>query len=523
MQRRSFLAAAATLAMPSLARAASATTLRFVPDADLVSLDPVWTTSYQSRDHGFLVYDTLFGLDAAYRPVPQMLEGAATEADGKVWKLTLREGLLFHDNEKVRAADCVASIRRWGRRDTFGQALMAATDELAAADDRTIVVRLKRPFPLLPDALAKASPSMCPIMPARLAETDAFTQVSEAIGSGPYRLLAAERVSGAHVAYQRFAGYRPRPEPAQRTAGGKVAHFERIEWKIMSDTETVASALQRGEVDWWGTAPADLVPLLRTKADLAVSVLVPTGLIATMRFNHLQAPFNNPAIRRALLGAVNQADYMMAVMGEDRRTWRDGVGYFCPGSPMANDAGMSALTSPRNLDAARRALSEAGYDGDRVVLLGPMDIPSTKALALVTADLLKKLGVNLDFQAMDWATVVQRRTKTESVDKGGWSIFQTSWAGLDQFNPAGHVFLRGNGRDAAPGWPIAPRIEALRDQWLQAPDLATQKLVAERMQEQAFVDVPYIPLGQVIASTAARADLSGMLEGQPLFWNIRRG
>jgi peptide/nickel transport system substrate-binding protein len=158
-----------------------------------------------------------------------------------------------------------------------------------------------------------------------------------------------------------------------------------------------------------------------------------------------------------------------------------------------------------------------------VVLLGPMDIPSTKALALVTADLLKKLGVNLDFQAMDWATVVQRRTKTESVDKGGWSIFQTSWAGLDQFNPAGHVFLRGNGRDAAPGWPIAPRIEALRDQWLQAPDLATQKQVAERMQEQAFVDVPYIPLGQVIASTAARADLSGMLEGQPLFWNIRRG
>ncbi len=525
MDRRNFVQAGlAALAMPRLARAEAARVLRFVPQADLAVLDPVWTTAYQTRDHAFLVFDTLFGQDAGYAAQPQMLEAAAAEADGLRWRLVLRPGLRFHDGEPVLARDCVASIRRWGARDSFGQALLAATDALFAEDDRTVVFRLRIPFPLLPDALAKTAPSPCVMMPARLAATDPFKQVLEMVGSGPYRFLPDERIPGARVAYARFDGYVPREggEPS-RTAGPKRAGFDRVEWAIIPDAATASAALQRGEVDWWLAANPDLLKRLRADRRLLVRTQDPTGVIATMRFNQIHPPFDNPALRRAVLGAVQQSEYMQAISGPDREQWADGVGFFCPGTPMANPAGMEALTGPRDLDRSRRAVADSGYKGERVALLVPTDIPSTNALAEVTAELFRTLGLNLDAQAMDWGSAVQRRTSTEPVERGGWSVFQTSWSGLDHATPAGHPFLRGNGRAGAPGWPDSPAIERLRDKWLRAPDPAAQRSLADQLQAQAFQDVPYVPLGQQFQQTAFRADLSGILPGMPVFWNVVRG
>jgi len=530
MDRRNFVRAGlAALAVPSLtlpkrAQAADARVLRFVPQADLAVLDPIWTTAYQTRDHAFLVFDTLFGQDAGYAAQPQMLEAALAEADGLRWRLVLRPSLRFHDNEPVLARDCVASIRRWGARDTFGQALLAATDALFAEDDRTIVFRLHRPFPLLPDALGKTAPSPCVMMPARLAATDPFKQVLEMVGSGPYRFLPDERVPGARVVYARFDGYVPRESGvASRTAGPKRARFDRVEWAIIPDAATASAALQRGEVDWWLAANPDLLGRLRADRHLIVKTQDPTGIIATMRFNQLHPPFDNSGLRRAVLGAVQQSEYMQAVSGPDRAEWADGVGFFCPGTPLANSAGMEAITGPRDLDRSRRAVAASGYKGEAVALLVPTDIPSTNALAEVTAELFRKLGLNLDAQAMDWGSAVQRRTSTEPVERGGWSVFQTSWSGLDHATPAGHPFLRGNGRAAAPGWPDSPVIETLGDEWLRAPDEATQYSLAEQLQAQAFRDVPYVPLGQQFQQTAYRAELTGILPGLPVFWNVVRG
>jgi peptide/nickel transport system substrate-binding protein len=523
MRRRTFLTgSAAALAAPRIGRAQASSTIRFTPEADLAVLDPVWTTASQTTQHSFLVYDTLWGQDGAYRPQPQMLDGHVVEDDGRTWKLTLRDGLKFHDGERVLARDCAASINRWSRRDTFGQALLAAADEIGATDDRTIVLRLKYPFPVS-DALSKSTANICAIMPQRLAETDPFKQVSEPTGSGPFRFKADERVPGARVVYERNTAYVPRGGGTPSgTAGPKIAHFDRVEWTIMPDPTTAANALQSGEIDWLLTPNADLVGMLRARKDVVVRVISPAGSISCMRFNQMQPPFDNPAIRRAFFQAIVQADYMTAMNGEDRTYWRDGVGYFCPGMPMASTAGMEALTGPRSIDGAKRALEQAGYKGERVVLLGPADVPYAKILADVTADLYKRLGLNLDYQMMDWGTLVQRRAKTDTLDKGGWSVFQTNWPGPDQANPAGHVFLRGNGKDAAPGWPVSPRIEELRTQWLRTQDLDGQKKIAEQIQLQAFQDVPYIPLGQMISPTAHRANLTGMIEGVPVFWNLRR-
>ena len=524
MRRRDLIAGSVVaLAAPRLARGAASRVLKFIPQADLAVLDPVWTTTYQTRDHGFLVFDTLFGLDSGFAAQPQMAEGAVSDDGGRRWRIMLRPDLLFHDGSKVLGRDCAASIRRWGARDGFGQALLAATDEISAPDDRTVEFRLKRPFPLLPDALAKTPPSMCPIMPERLAVTDPFKQVSEMVGSGPYRYIANERVAGALVVYERNTAYVPRPSGTPSgTAGPKHAYFERIEWRIIPDPSTAAAAMQRGEVDWWLAPDADLLPLLRKQANLRTETTVPTGFVATMRFNHLIPPFNNPAIRRAMLGGVQQSDYMIGMVGTDPALWHVPCGVFCPGTPLATDAGMEVLTGKRDLAQVKRALAAAGYGGEKVVVLAPTDIASAKALADISNDWMHKAGLNVEYQAMDWATLVQRRAKTDPVAQGGWNIFHTSWSGLDQVTPAGHIFLRGDGSAAAPGWPSTPEIEALRDAWFQAPDLAAQQQLAARMQLQVFQDVPYVPLGQYFMPTAYQKTLTGLLPGNPVFWNMRR-
>ncbi len=532
MQRRTLLRAglAATaalavppLASPALAASAASRVLRFIPQADLAVLDPVWTTAYVTRNHALMVFDTLFGIDAQYQPQLQMLESAATENNERTWRLVLRPGLKFHDGTAVLARDCVASIGRWGKRDAFGQALLSATDELAAADDRTIVFRLKRPFPLLPAALGKAASSIAAIMPERLAATDPFKQVTEMVGSGPYRFKADERVPGARVVYERFADYVPRADgTAEWIAGPKRAFFDRVEWTVIPDAATAAAAMQNGEADWWEQPTFDLLPLLKGDRHLVLEQLDPTGTPAMMRMNQLFPPFDNPAIRRALFGAVDQAEFMTAVAGTDPTYWRANVGFFPPGSPMASSVGMEVFAGPRDTETVKKEIVAAGYKGERVVLMIATDFPVLQAMGNVGADLLKRCGFNLDVQATDWGTVVQRRAKKDPPDKGGWSVFFTAWSGLDQFNPAGHVGLRGNGLNAWFGWPNAPRLEALREDWFAASTPSLQKKICEEIQRQAFTDVPYIPIGEYLQPTVRRDSLSGMLKGVPLFWNVHR-
>jgi len=522
--RRSLAAlTAGALAAPSLAAAQGSRVLRFVPQADVTVLDPLWSTAFVSRNHAYLVYDTLYALDAEFQPQPQMAEGHVVEEGGRVWTITLRPNLRFHDGEPVRSADCVASIRRWGARDAFGQALLAATEELTALDDRRLRFRLRKPFPLLPAALGKTTVTVPFIMPERLARTDPGTQVTEIIGSGPYRLVAGERVPGARTVYARFEGYAPREQGIPSfTAGPKVAHLDRVEWVVMPDAATASAALQQGEVDWWEQAVTDLLPVLRRNRNIEVTTLETTGFIGFMRFNHLQPPFNNPAVRRAILGAINQPDYMQAIVGNNRELWRDNTGVFTPGTPLASDEGLAPLTGPRDVAAVRRALEAAGYRGERVVMIVPTDLPFIRVMSEVAGDMFRRIGVNLDYQALDWGTVLQRRTSREPVERGGWSVFVTFGGGLDFASPAGHLGLRGNGTNGWIGWPDSPALEQLRDSWFDAPDLAAQQAIARRIQAQAMQDVPMIPLGQYFLATAHRRNVTGMLTGLPMFWNLRK-
>jgi peptide/nickel transport system substrate-binding protein len=528
MKRRDFIATAAAgaamVGAPGILRAQTkAGVLKFVPEADVVIFDPVTTPSWQTRDYAYLVYDTLYGMDDKNQPQPQMVEGHNVSKDGLTWTLTLREGLKFHDGAPVRAQDVVPSIRRWGARDAFGQALMAATNEITAKGDRVVELRLKKPFPLLPNALGKTMAYPCMVMPERVAKSDPFKAITETVGSGPYRFVANERVAGSRLVFEKFRDYQPRKSgKAEQTAGPKAAHFDRIEWTIMQDTATAAAALQRGEIDWLQTPNNDLLPVLKTNKNIVVRTILPTGLIAYMRFNHLTPPFNNPAIRRAMLGAIEQRNYMIAINGIDKNLWRDGIGYFAPTSPYASNAGMEKLTSRRDYARTKSDLEKAGYRGEKVVMLVASNIPYLRAMGEVSNDLFKRVGLNVDYVSTDWTSLVQRRQKTEPAEQGGWNIFCIYDNGANEMDPASHLLLRGNGKDAQFGWPTMPKIEELRAAWFDAKTMAEQKKLCEQIQLQAFEDVPYIPLGQSIPPTAYRNHLTGILNGHPFFWNVRR-
>ncbi|WP_206667985.1 ABC transporter substrate-binding protein [Teichococcus oryzae] len=527
MHRRTLLRAAAAapmlasgLALPGVARAASATTLRFIPVIDLAFADPIYSTAQVSRNHGFMVFDTLYGMNGKLEVSPQMVEGHRVEYDGRRWDLVLRPGLTWHDGEKVLARDCVASIRRWAKRDALGGALIAATEELSAPDDRTIRFRLKRPFPLLPMALGKAAVPVCFMMPERLANTDPFKQIPEVIGSGPYCFIADERIPGARNVYQRFEGYRPRENGVSDwTSGPKVVHYDRVEWTTMPDAATGASAVQSGEQDWQETTPHDLLPLLKRSRDVVVDVLDPLGFCCNMRVNALQPPFDNPAIRRALLGAIDQRAVMTAVAGDDPAYQHTPIGFFAPGTPMASEVGLDVFRGEPDYDKVKRDLAAAGYKGEKVVILVPADSLAQKPLGDVAAALMQQAGMNVEYQALDFGTVLTRRNRRVPVSEGGWSAFVSNWQGIDWLNPASHITLRGDA--SYPGWFESDRIEALRQQWLEAPDLAAQQRISAEIQRVAFEEVPYYPLGLYRQPTAYRKSVAGVNRGTATFWNVR--
>lgn len=514
------LVAAPALSRPALAQDWRASTMRFVPQANLSSFDPIWTTATVSNNHGYYVFDTLFALDMNLKPQPQMVASYETLDNGHRWRFKLRDNLKFHDGEPVRAVDCITSIQRWSQRDSFGQLLAKVTDGWQAVDDKTFEVKLKRPFPLILEALGKPdTPAF--IMPERLAKTDAFKAVTEVVGSGPYRFLHGEYNSGVRATYEKFDGYVPRAEPPSRGAGGKIAHFRRIEWAIMPDPATAAAALQRGEVDWWERPPVDLQPLLARNKDIVREVTDPSGRLAIMRLNHLQPPFNNLKARQAIRMAVIQEDYMRASQGEDQSGWKRCRSLWPHGTPYYS--GEQEDLMPQSTAKAAEALKASGYAGEKCVIINPTDFPDIGPLGQVSADLLRKAGVNVELAETDWGTVVQRRGSREPVDKGGWSIFHTTGPAIGWGNPANSLLVRGQGAKGWFGWWNNARAEELAEEWLFAPDEAAQKKAAITLGRLALDEVATIPLGQFTLTTAYRRSLTGMLHGSaPYPWGLKR-
>ena len=531
MDRRTFLKSTAGagaltalggLARPAIAQRAAGRTLRFVPQADLANFDPIWGTQYVVRNGSALVWDTLYGFDENLQPRRQMVESEEVSPDGLTWTFRLRGGLKFHDGERALAKDAIASLARWSARDTLGLMIKAIQEELAAVDDRTFRWVLKKPFPKMLLALGKNSTPVCFVMPARIAATDPFKQINEYVGSGPMRFVRNEWVPGARAVFEKFSDYVPRQEPGSWLAGGKVMNFDRIEWIVMPDAATASAALQNAEVDWWESPVTDLVPLLRGNRNIAVDIADPLGNVGVFRMNHLYPPFNDVRARRAVLTAMSQEDYMRALVGDDPALWKPLPGFFTPGTPLYTEEGGEILKGRRDFDAAKKLLAQSGYAGEPVTCLIAQDQPITKPQGDITVDLLRRLGMNVDFVATDWGTVGARRAVKTPPGQGGWQMFHTWYAGADCINPT-QFGIRANGDKAWFGWPDIPEVETQVAAWFEAKTLEEERVAVRRLNKAALDNVVQAPTGFFLQYQAWRKNVAGIVKGPlPFFWGVSK-
>jgi peptide/nickel transport system substrate-binding protein len=524
MKRRNMLksaaAVSAVLAAPRIGRADGPKTVTFTPHADLASIDPVWTTADITRNYSLAVFDTLYGYDAQFNVQPQMIEGDRVDDDGKMWELTLRDGLAFHDGQKVLARDCVATIKRFAARNPFGQAMMKRVAEIYAPSDSVIRFRLNKPFPLLRSALAEV---YCAIMPERLAQTDPLKQIPEAIGSGPFKFVADERIPGSRVVFSKNDAYIPRKTGTPSfNAGPKIVYVDRVIWNFIPDPATASAALQQGEIDWWENPSLDLIPQIKTYKDVTLAVKDRTGEMGCLRFNQLFPPFDNPAIRRVVVAAMDQQEVMEAVAGAEPSLYKTDCGLFVPGTPMASTAGIEITRGPKDYAKLKQELAAAGYNGEKIVILAATTIPTIWAEAQVASDTLSKIGFNTDLQSMEWGSVVQRRASREPPDKGGWNIFYTWLGGFGNISPAQNIAIRGNGLGAWFGWPTNDKLEELYSAWFEAPDQAEQQKICDAMQVAFWQNPTYAPLGMYDQPTAFHTYMRDVPDGWPQFYGLKK-
>jgi peptide/nickel transport system substrate-binding protein len=495
--------------------------VRYVKNGNLTILDPVWTTAYVTRDHGYMIYDTLFAMDENNAVKPQMVDKYTVSPDKMLWTFTLRDGLEWHDGKPVTAEDCVASLQRWGKRDTMGQKLMDFVKEFKAVDAKTFTIQLKEPYGLVLDTLGKPSSNTPFMMPKAVAETDPFKQFASYIGSGPFIYVDKESKPGEKHVYIKNPKYKPRSEPASGLAGGKVVKVDRVEVIEMPDTQQQVNAIIAGEIDVLEQLPHDLIPVLKKEKNVKLVDWNPLGHVFVIRFNWLTKPFDNPKVRLAALYAMRQEDYLKATIGDPAYYKVCSAAFIC-GTPNAVDAPNGMLTKP-NFEKSKALLKEAGYDGTPIVLMQSTTLPVLTNMAPVTKALLEQGGFKVDMQSMDWQTLVTRRTKKDPADKGGWNVFHTYSVSADALNPISNAYFAANGSKAWFGWPDDPEMEKLRDQYAKETDPAKGKALAAKIQARALETGQFGWLGQWYGPGATRSNVTGWLKAPvPVMWNIEK-
>ena len=514
-------AALALLAVkdPAAAQAKKPVTIRAVMHSGLRITDPIITTAYIARNHGYMIYDTLFATDANFKIQPQMVKDFTISDDKLTYTFTLRDGLKFHDGAPVTSADCIASIQRWGKRDGMGQKLMDYTAALEPVDDRTFKLVLKQPYGVVLASLGKPSSNVPFMMPKRIAETPPDRNVPEEIGSGPFKFVKSEFQPGLKVVYEKFSDYVPRPEAPSWLAGGKVVKVDRVEWINIPDYQTAVNALVNGEIDYIEQPPHDYLPILAGTSGIVIKDYNKLGSSGMLRMNWLNPPFDNEKIRQAVLLAVNQQDYLDAQIGNPDYE-KPCLAIFVCGTPNASDAG----TPKADLAKAKQLLKDGGYDGRPVVIMQPTDLATVAPLGPVTAQALRKIGMTVDLQSMDWQTLVGRRANQGPVDQGGWNIFHTTWVNADMLNPVSNQGVNGRGKVGGWfGWAKDDELESMRDAYALETDPGKQVAIAKAVQERAYRVGMAFPTGQFNIPTATAPALSGMLEAPaPVFWNIEK-
>ena len=549
LNRRGLLRSAALVGLGwRRADAADARQIVFVPQAMPASLDPIATPSFATRTAAMAVFETLYGTDARLNAMPQMVDRFRMEDDGRTWMFQLRADLWFHDGARVTARDCVASLRRWMRRDRVGHALGARLDVIEAPDDTTIRIRLGRPLRQLPLMLAKRQLSPPVIMPARFADQSVDTPVDGVIGSGPFRLANLDWHAGDPLDLLRFARYQPRTEASSFTGGGRVALLDRVLWRTPDDPPR---ALRDGAADWVEWLPPGLATDSFGDAPVTVGRIDDVGYYAMLRLNALRGPTANQRIRQAILAGVDQTAVMASVFGDDTTRFHAPIGLYPPGSEFVTTVGLDRISATKSPRTIKTMLRDAGYKGEPIVIVNPVDDPIHTRLTAAAIDELRQIGLTVETRDLDRQAFAAWRRAGGGARPGAdavpaakdrapenrasenrppenraaedWSALCDSVPAADHFDP----FAVSAGPPPAgglwPGWPDDPAATRLRDAWIDAADLSTRRTLAAQLQAQAFTTAAFVPLGQWFPTSAWRKSIVGQQNGSfPVFWDIAR-
>jgi peptide/nickel transport system substrate-binding protein len=485
-----------------------------VLEAEVVTLDPHYTTAYISRTFDYLVFDTLFSVDSKFMVHPQMVDTYSVSDDKLVWTFTLRGGLKWHDGNPVTTADCIASLQRWEPRDGLGRLLATATASMEAVDAKTFTIHLKEPFPLMLETLGKPS-SIVPFMiPERLARTPGSQKITEMDGSGPFIFRKDLWRPGDVMVLDRNPNYVPRPEPADFLSGGKKVNIDRLTLKVIPDSATQVEALQSGEIDYLQYVPFDWLP--RISSDHSLTLMGFGGIQmfqGNYRVNAASGPFSDPAVRRVLWKLIDQNATQEAIGIPPGDYLPECHSFWMCNTPLSTTAGTEA--AKYSIDDARAALKQTSYHGEPVVVLTASDNGVITAASSVLVDNLQKAGFIVDDQVMDWGTVLARRAKKE-----GWSIFPVYSSGFDQGSPLTHFYVVNNCVDYA-GWSCDARVTKLLPELAKATTLEEKRKIAEAIQRVEYETVPSVMWGQFTEPAAYRTSLTGVIQSSiPIFWGL---
>ena len=498
--------------LPRRARA-SENTITAVLESEVVILDPHATTAAITRTFGYHVFDTLFAMDARGAIHPQMVGSFQTSADKLVWDFTLRPGLAFHDGAPVTAADCVASLRRWGPLDSLGRMLAAATERMTAKDANSFSIKLKQPFPLMLDVLGKPNAAVPFMMPDRIIPAGQGERIKEIVGSGPFVFDKAQWRMGDVMVLPRNGHYVPRAEPADFLAGGKKVLIDTLVLKTIQDDSTSASALIAGEIDYMQYLPFDWLNKLEGTDGVSIMSLSGVDMFqGNFRLNHASGPFADPDVRRVLWQLVDQDETLQAIGIPDRYRLKTCASFWMCDAPLQSRAG--AELARFSVDGARQALARTSYHGEPVIMLQVSGSISQTA-GDVLADHMKAAGFNVKPEIMDWGTVLARRAKRD-----GWSLFPVYANGIDMDSPLTHFYVANNCADY-PGWSCGAGMTKMLEDFANAPDLAAKRKIADEIQVAAYQLTPSVMWGQFARPAGYRKRLKNMIVSAfPMFWRV---
>lgn len=467
------------------------------------TLDPMLTTADLVGTLMQHVYEPLYTFDSHWRIVPMLAAGMPAMQDGgRRVDIPIRQGVTFHDGQPMKMSDVLASLKRWMAVSPRGKSVAAEVEAIEAASDTVLTLRMKAPYAPLPAQLALPT-SMAAIMPERTIAA----QMTEFVGTGPYRLK--ERRPDQYTLLEKFDRYAARTEAPDGYGGRRIAHIRELRFIPVPDANTRVEGVLSGQFAYADLLPVDAAGRLEKGGDQVVPLIGKNFGFPYLVFN-TKGTLATAALRQAAQAAIGAEELMAAAFG-DPKFFSIGANFFPQGTPYYSLAGAQHYNVNDPKLAADLA-KKAGYAGKPIRILASRQYEFHYNLALVLAEQFKRAGLETDLQVVDWATLLQRRN-----DPALWDIYITH-SGLFPEPMLSPPQLGAN----APGWWESPEKKAALDAFNQEVDLARRGPLWGAVQALIYEQVPFIELGKFNSLSARSARLQGYTPSAwPAFWNVK--